>query len=90
MGNVDRSKQMQQDKIEPIRSSSRRGLSVEMIFDFFAGGSLISAEVVEGFIIPVDVTDVSVVSLDKLANSDETFCWESLYITEVAISAMEN
>ena len=81
---------MQQDKIEPIRSSSKRGLSLEVILDFFAGGSLISAVVVEGLIIPVDDTDVSVVSVDKLLISDDTFCCESLYIAGVAISAMKN
>lgn len=82
MGNVERSKQIQQERIEPIRSSSKRGFSLEVILHFFAGGSLISAEVVDELFIP----DVSVVSVDRLVISDEIF---SLYIVVVAISAMK-
>ena len=89
MGNVERSKQIQHDKIEPIRSSSRRGFSLEVILHFFDGGSSISTEFDEGFIIPVDDTDVSVLSDGKLVISDDDVCDGSLYIAVVAMSAIE-
>ena len=89
MGNVERSKQIQQDKIEPIRSSSKRGLSLEVTLHFFNGGSSISAEFDEGLRILDDETDVSMVSEGKLVISDDRFCGGSLCIVAVDISAMK-
>ena len=43
MGKVERSRQIQQERMETMRSSSRRDLSFDTILAFFAGGSSTSS-----------------------------------------------
>ena len=78
IGNVERSKQIQHDKIEPIRSSNRRGLSFDVILHFFVGGSSILMQSDIASAIPVDDIDVSGASDGRLTISVCIFVCNSL------------
>ena len=76
---------MQHDKIEPIRSSSKRGFSFAVTLHFFVGGSFTSIESSREFVVAVVLSRISE---DRFIKSVEEFGCKSFDIPVVVISAV--
>jgi len=85
MANVDKSKQIQHDKIEPIRSSSKRDLSFENILHFFDGGSSTSSfDINNGVSFTLETVFV-VISAIRLKNKTDEIRCDIVQFVDVSI-----